>query len=160
MVRMSLLGAALLLASSLAASVAQAQTGRNGAAEAERYARDLLERGVWRTCGLDARPSSQPSGLRCTDVGPYRIVERYGYLDGYVAGEGREPFAIWRSRSPDGQEARFLVVGPWQDDLAARLREAVALAGGRVAPTEGSGRQKDAEDFVKGFGRAQPDPKP
>jgi hypothetical protein len=108
------LAAATLMA---VASTSQAAVSPNTVAQ---YAKALLERGHGGYCGLDAKPVTGAGYYRCLDAGPYRFIQEYMSLKGYVKLGDGTPFLVYAS-DDSARTAQFLFQGAWVDDMAVEL---------------------------------------
>lgn len=90
----------------------------DGAGIVGEYAVKALDKGYGTVCGLDMKPVTSGGYFRCLDFGPYRFVEGYRKVYGFVVEKDGFPFQVLGGTP---ENASFTVAGPWSVDMPKRL---------------------------------------
>ncbi len=136
-----------------------AQTARSELEAVETVVK-ALDRGYGMTCSLTAVPVPTGGYYRCIDIGPYRFMSEYNRMRAFVLVDGQPPYPVM---STESGRPEFLVKGPWQGDLAQRVKDwwSDEIEGGRSRrdnDEDQARRRREAERAVKRFSEPEAEP--
>lgn len=144
----------------LGASLALSAQTRQPELEAVETVVKALDRGYGMTCSLTGVPAPTGGYYRCIDIGPYRFMSEYNRMRAFVLVDGQPPYPVM---STESGRPEFLVKGPWQDDLAQRVRDwwSDEVEGGRSrrdSAEDQARRRREAERAVRRFSEPEAEP--